>query len=205
MLIIPPDLSDFNSNAILPYGLTINHVCSAMNDFCGFLNLIDTELFNKGMPILESMLMPANFSSIVGEYINATIPKYCTTLVKNRYHNGHPDMIEKGKFLNDMVQHSHEGIEIKASRYVKGWQGHNPENVWLMVFVFESTRPKDDIVTPFSFLAVYAAKVLEEDWQYAGRNEGSRRTITATIKSSGFEKMSKNWIYKSSSLNSISI
>ncbi len=42
--------------------------------------------------------MPANFSSMVGEFMSATIPKYCKTLAKNTYHNGHPDLVPAGKF-----------------------------------------------------------------------------------------------------------
>lgn len=49
---------------------------------------------------------------------------------------------------------------------------------------------------PFQFLAVYGAKLEEEDWQFAGRKEGSRRTITASVKNTGFQKMTENWIYK---------
>jgi hypothetical protein len=187
----------FNSNVILPYGLKIDHIKKAMNDFYNFLSIINGELLKNDMPILEKMLMQANFSSIVGEFMNTTIPKYCKTLIKNRYHNGHPDLIEKGKFPNDAIQHSDQGIEVKASRYEKGWQGHNPENIWLMVFVFQCTNlSKNTEIIPFSFKAVYGAKLQEDDWQFAGRKEGSRRTITATVKNSGFQKMSENWIYK---------
>lgn len=62
--------------------------------------------------------MPANFSSLVGEFMSTSLPKYCSSLVKNQYHNGHPDLIPAGYFLNDAVQHSREGIEVKASRYL---------------------------------------------------------------------------------------
>jgi hypothetical protein len=194
----PVDKKGFNDNVILPYGLKTVDIERSMNDFINFLSIINKELNNNDMPILEKMLMQANFSSIVGEFMNTTIPKYCKSLVKNKYHNGHPDLIEKGKYPNDAIQHSHQGIEVKASRYEKGWQGHNPENIWLMVFVFECTNPsKNTEIIPFNFKAVYGAKLKEEDWQFAGRKEGSRRTITATVKNSGFQKMNENWIYKS--------
>jgi hypothetical protein len=52
----------------------------------------------------------------------ASIPKYCPTLVKNLYHNGHPDLIPARKFKDDAVQYAKEGIEIKGSRYLKAWQ-----------------------------------------------------------------------------------
>jgi len=58
-----------------------------------------------------------------------------TNLQKFSYHNGHPDLIPKGKFEKDACQHGSEGIEIKASRHSSGWQGHNAEDIWLMVFV----------------------------------------------------------------------
>jgi hypothetical protein len=195
--VVPIDRGNFNRDAILPYGLSISHIESAMNDFCDFIKFVNTELYKKSMPTFECMMMQANFSSTVGEFMNSTIPKYCNTLAKNKYHNGHPDLVPSGVFPNNSVQHSHEGIEIKASRYEKSWQGHNPESVWLMVFVFHSGRPMDIPGSiPFKFLAVYGAKLEEDDWQFAGRREGSRRTITASVKNSGFQKMARNWIYK---------
>jgi len=107
--------------------------------------------------------MPAGFSSIVGEFMNLTIPRYCANLVKNKYHNGHPDLIPRGIFPNDAVQYAHEGIEVKGSRRGSGWQGHNPESVWLMVFQFDSNTSYDVSrgvePRPFRFRAVYAARL----------------------------------------------
>ncbi len=196
----PLNPDKFNTNCILPYGLTPEHVKKAMQDFLNFLGFINQQLNKKDMPRLESFLMPANFSSIVGEYMNVTIPKYCPTLAKNRYHNGHPDLIPTGVFANNAVQHSMEGIEVKGSRHLTGWQGHNAESVWLMVFVFDSNTSREGLIKvlpkPFSFLAVYAAKLEMTDWAFSGRSETSRRTITASVTQSGVQKMKTNWVYK---------
>jgi hypothetical protein len=146
------------------------------------------------------MLMPANFSSIVGEFMSTTIPRHCTTLVKNKYHNGHPDLIPAGAFDRDAVQHSRVGIEIKASRYERGWQGHNPENVWLMVFIFDANRPRDTRPKQFRFVRVVGAELTEDDWFYSGRSETSRRTITASVTRSWYEKLMANWIYEGQSV-----
>jgi hypothetical protein len=152
--------------------------------------------------------MPANFSSMVGEFVIASIPKYCPTLVKNRYHNGHPDLIPADRFPNNRVQYTHEGIEVKASRYLRGWQGHNPENVWLMVLVFECNRASDQFAAdvqftrklskpiPFRFLMVVGTQLEEDDWKFAGRSATSRRTITASVADSGYQKLMTNWLYK---------
>jgi hypothetical protein len=152
------------------------------------------------MPRLESLLMPANFSSIVSEYMNVAIPRYCATLAKNLYHNGHPDLIPVGRFPGNAVQYSHEGIEIKASRYLKAWQGHNVEASWLMVFVFDSNRPSDgvkgDAPRPFRFVKVVGAHLEESDWKFSGRTGNSRRTITASVQPSGYSKMEANWLYR---------
>ena len=35
-----------------------------------------------------------------------------------------------------------------------------------------------------------------DDWRFSGRSSTSRRTITASVANSGYEKMMENWIYK---------
>jgi hypothetical protein len=205
----PLNPSGFNPNACLPYGLTTEHIRTAMDEFLSFIEFLNLQLRTREIPRLEMFLMPANFSSLVGEFMNISIPKYCPTLVKNRYHNGHPDLIPKGMFPKDAVQYSHEGVEIKGSRYAKGWQGHNPEAIWLMVFSFEANSANDvkhDLPPrPFRFAGVYAAKLELEDWTYAGRSSTSRRTITASVNKSGMQKMQANWIYKASNQTSVDL
>ena len=199
----PLNLNGFNAECTLPYGLNIAHIQHAMSDFLNFLGFINQQLHTKELPRLEKFLMPANFSSIVGEFMNITIPKYCSTLVKNQYHNGHPDLIPTGLFPNNAVQHSTEGIEIKGSRHPSGWQGHNPEAVWLMVFYFDSNTTNDQKTgigpKPFGFKGVYAARLEKDDWVFSGRSETSRRTITASVTRSGAKKMKANWIYRENS------
>lgn len=192
----------FNATAVLPYGCAIEHIYQAMTDFVDFLRFVNTQLHTKRTLRLESLLMPANFSSMVSEYMNVTIPKYCTSLARNTYHNGHPDLLPTGMFPGNSVQYSHEGIEVKASRYLKNWQGHNAEASWLLVFVFDSNRPGDLYQQmpipprPFRFIKVVGAQLQKSDWKEQPRGDQSRRTATATILQSGYEKMQANWIYR---------
>ena len=189
----------FNPKAQLPYGLNVEHVAAAMSEFIDFIGFINQQLHTRKIERLETMLMPANYSSIVGEFMTSNLPRHCGSIVKNAYHNGHPDMIPAGMFPGDKLQHGTEGIEVKASRYLKSWQGHNAEDVWLMVFCFASNRPTDEdkgiLPAPFNFLKVVGAKLEKEDWKFAGRSATSRRTITASVQASGYEKMMDNWIY----------
>lgn len=66
----------FNPATVLPYGLTVEHIYKAMKEFNDFLGFINQQLYTKEIPRLESMLMPANFSSIVGEFMSSSIPKH---------------------------------------------------------------------------------------------------------------------------------
>ncbi len=190
----------FNPRAKIPYGMTIEHLQKAMNEFTSFLGFINSQLNTKKIDRLEAFLMPANFSSIVGEFMAAAIPKHCKTLSRNNYHNGHPDLVPTGQYPGNSAQHAHAGIEIKGSRHVSGWQGHNAEDVWLMVFVFDSNTSSDASKgvsqKPFRFVKVVGALLQKSDWNFSGRSETSRRTITASINRSGFEKMETNWLYR---------
>lgn len=197
---VPVKPNSFNHNAQLPYDLEVNHLQQAMTDFIDFLGFVNQQLHTRQIPRLESFLMPASFSSMVGEFMGMNIPQYCPHLVKNQYHNGHPDLIPRGAFPNDAVQYATDGLEIKGSRHATGWQGHNPEAVWLMVFNFDSNTANDKqkgiAPKPFQFLGVYAAKLEMEDWSFSGRTGASRRTITATVNKAGVAKMKANWIYR---------
>ena len=163
-------------------------------------------------------MMQANFSSLVGEFMVRSIPRYDAGVARNRYHNGYPDLVPKGHYPNDAVQHGVLGLEVKASRYFRGWQGHNAEAGWLMVFMFSVDCGPDllDLETadiqegaprlqpvaqaanppqPFRFVRVAAAQLEESDWTFSGRSGTSRRTITASVNDSGRRKMLANVVY----------
>lgn len=197
---VPLDPNGFNPKARIPYGVGTVHIRRAMEEFLDFLGFINGQLLTKRIERLESFLMPANFSSIVGEFMAAAIPKHCKTIVRNTYHNGHPDLVPDGHYPGNSILHGPEGIEVKGSRHTHGWQGHNAEACWLMVFVFDSNTSRDAGLEidpkPFQFLKVVGAKLDESDWQFSGRSGTSRRTITARLKRSGYEKMEGNWIYR---------
>jgi hypothetical protein len=69
-----------------------------------------------------------------------------------------------------------------------------------MVFVFGANSSRDATQgiepKPFQFIKVVGARLTKDDWQFSGRSDTSRRTITASVKRSGFEKMEENWIYR---------
>jgi hypothetical protein len=193
------DPSKFNPKAKVPYGLTTEQIRAAMEEFVDFLGFLNQQLNGRGLSRMESIMMPANFSSLVGEFVIANIPRHFNRLVKNTHHNGHPDLVPQGHYPGDAAQHGADGIEVKGSRYSRGWQGHNAEECWLMALVYDSNRPVDKAKEvpprPFRFKAVYLGALSKSDWKFSGRSETSRRTITASVTEGGRKKMVENWVY----------
>ena len=104
---IPLNRQGFNKRVALPCGLTTTDLRKAMGAFLDFLGFLNQQSHTRQLPRLESFLMPANFSSMVG------------------------------------------------------------------------------------------AQLEKSDWAFFGRSATSRRTITASVTRSGFEKMEANWLYRS--------
>ena len=193
----PVDPNKFNSVADLPHGLKIEHVEKAMSDFCDFLTLINGQLHSSELARFESFLMPAKFSSIVGNFLIMRIAEHCPSLVKNTHHNGHPDLVPVDEYKDNAVLHGDQGIKVKGSRYETGWRGHNAKDTWLMVAVFDVNSPNDpDPVRPFRFRRLLGAQLEQSDRSESGHGEESRRTTTASVLATGVQKMTANWIYR---------
>ncbi len=76
-----------------------------------------------------------------------------------------------------------------------------PKTRVLLVYVFDASSPRDlsQAVSPrpFRFLKVVGAQLAKSDWAFSGRSATSRRTITASVTRTGYDKMEANWIYRS--------
>lgn len=188
---------DFLPNAKLVYGLQVEQVRVAMGRFYSLLNLVNTTLVGKGYDRLEEFLLTNAFAGFISEALVKSLSEASDTLVRNRKTGGHPDLIPRGKYKGDSVL-TGEGIEIKASLQKGGWQGHNPERGWLMIFQYSidiETEPKENR-SPTEFVQVLAAELVDDDWSFSGRKGKSRRTITASINRQGMKKLRSNPIYR---------
>lgn len=194
----PPELDGFNPHATIPFGVTTAHLYESMKEFTTFVGFIDTQLRAQEMARFEDILMAANFNGMVGEFMSRTIPKYCRCVVKNNRHNGHPDILPAGKYPGDSAQHAGtDGIEIRASRYLKSWQAHKAEDMWLMMFVFQSGRENPKITEPvgFKFLIVAGGLIKKADWP-AKKSDTGHALSGESVTTSVAERMMSNWIYK---------
>ncbi len=168
-----------------------------MDDLYDFLYSVNRFLTGRGYDRLEEMLGGAAFSGVVSELLVQSLGKQSATLVKNPWHNGRPDLVPIGIYGVKGVLRGEDGVEVKASRYQSGWQGHNMEIGWIMIFQYRidaETEPPIDR-EPTKFERVLCAKLEEADWSFSGRSATSRRTPTASIRKSGVEKLEAHPVY----------
>jgi hypothetical protein len=187
----------FNQTVKLPYGLRVAEVRAAVEDIYDFLHNVNRFLTERGWERLEETLLAATFSGVLSEMVVQSTSKQSASMIKNQHHNGRPDLVPRGLFPQDAALRGDEGVEVKASRYASGWQGHNIESGWIMVCQYKvdlETGPIEDR-DPTTFVRVLVAQLDEEDWSFSGRREGSRRTATASILRSGTEKLLANPLY----------
>lgn len=188
----------FNPRAQLPYGLKIAHVKATLREAYSFLYKTNSFLLKSGYKPLEDF-MPGNaFSGLVSEVVVQAIAKHCRRLTKNLRVGGHPDLIPKGHYRGNSILQGEEGIDVKSSKQAGGWQGHNPESGWVMVFRFdpgvEARAGRDRRF--FQFVEVLAGRLTRRDWSFSGRGETSRRTITASMKKDAVDRLRANWVYR---------
>lgn len=100
-------------------------------------------------------------------------------------------------YEGDAAQNGKEGVELKTSRATSGWQGHNPEGGWLMVFQIGVDTEAEPVYDrePTRVERVLIAQLEESDWNFSGRRPGSRRTPTASVNRTGREKLELGAVY----------
>lgn len=191
------DQSAFNQNAILPYELRFKDFELAMQDIYDFFHDVNRMLTKKGLHRLDDMLRPAAMSGIVSDMVTASLAKHSRSLVENRYHNGHPDLVLNGKYPNNSVQSGDEGVEIKSTRKRGGQVDlHGARDQWMCVFCYvtdHETEPANER-KPMRFTELYLGWVTVSDFRKNPRGELGTRT--ASLHAKGMAKLRKNWIYK---------
>jgi hypothetical protein len=142
------DISKFNSGAILPYELRLKDFEIAMQDVYDFFFDVNGILLGKGLHRLDDMLRPAAMSGMISDMLTASMAKHARVLVENKYFNGHPDLIQQGKYPNNSVKSGEHGVEIKSTRKPGGAvDTHGAREQWMCVFVYKTdhvTEPAQD-------------------------------------------------------------
>ena len=192
------DSTRFNPAAELPFELRLKDFEIAMQDILDFFFDVNTGLEQRGLERLDDMLRPAIMSGLLSDMLTASLAKHSRTLVENRFHNGHPDLIVKGVYPENRIKSGIDGVEIKTTRKSGGAvDTHGARDQWMCVFVYDvdvETEPARNRA-PMTFTEVYLGKVVKADFRKNARGELGTRT--ATLHREGIEKLRRNWIYKS--------
>ena len=187
----------FNPSPLfLPYSLRMSCFAEAMQDVYDFLYNVNKLLLEEGLQRLDDMLRPAAMSGIISDMLTARLAHHTLSLCENRHFNGHPDLIVKGVYPNDVVAAGWEGIEIKSTSKKGGAvDTHGARDQNMCVFVYElDTRTEPAINRrPMRFTEVYLAPVTVEDFRTNGR--GPLGTRTATLNKAGLANLRRYWLY----------
>ncbi len=192
-----PDGSAFNSNLDLPYELRLQDFDMAMRDIYDYFYDMNKYLVGKGLPRLDDMLRPATLSGLLSDMIASSMAKHSRVLTENKFHNGHPDLILKGRYPSDKIKSGECGVEVKSTKKKGGAvDTHGARDQWLCTFVYETDNLSEPVQSrsPLRFTEVYLGHVKRSDFRRNERTELGTRT--ATLDRAGLARYRDRWVYK---------
>ncbi len=182
----------------LPYELTTRVFVRTVEDVHELLYHLNGLLHSRRYSRVEALLDPAGFSGLLSRTVVDRVAAASRTLVVNRFHNGYPDLLERGRYAENRAQHGEGGLEVKASRYPSGWQTHGPRSGWFCVVQFRLDERHDIAeldLEPTRIVAVMVARLERGDWSHAPAREGRIRSGTASVKTSGVVKLRRGAVW----------
>lgn len=189
-------IDKFNPALALPYNLRREDFQLAMQDIYDFFYDMNKNLRLKGLRRFEDMSRAAMLSGMLSDMLTDSLAKHSRSLVVNNHHNGHPDLLENGRYSSDTVLSGEHGVEIKSTNKRGGAvDTHGARSQWMCVFVYEvdkMTEPADDRA-PLKITEVYLGYVEADDFRTNGR--GPLGTRTATLDRDGIAKLRRSWVY----------
>ncbi len=191
------DAAKLNLAADLPYELRLEDFRLAVQDVYDFFFDVNTGLVAKGLDRLDDTLRPAIMSGVLSDMLTASLAKHSRTLTVNRYFNGHPDLLVRGRYASDAVKAGQHGVEIKTTRKSGGAvDTHGARDQWMCVFVYKVDNATEPAVErlPMSFTEIYLGHVSVDDFRKNAR--GGLGTRTATLDARGIAKLRQSWVYR---------
>lgn len=191
------DRSKFNPALTLPYQLRVDDFALAMADVYDFFYDVNTNLVEKGLQRLDDMIRPAALSGMLSDMITDSLAQKSRTLTSNLHHNGHPDLIVRGRYSGDAVKAGHDGVEIKTTRKPGGavdTHGARDQTLCVWVYGVDNDRSKPaHLRDPLMFREIYIADVTVGDFRSNPRGELGTRT--ATLHAEGVKVLRDGWVY----------
>ena len=89
----------FNLRARWPDGMMLSQIKSVLDDTHEFVYSLNKRCYQETGQRIEDILMAATFGWKLSEFIVRRLSEHSTTLTRNLYHNGHPDLIQSTVIL----------------------------------------------------------------------------------------------------------
>jgi hypothetical protein len=102
---IPIRRDYFNTEVNLPYGLLLADIKATLEDTHAFVHSLNKVFYRQMGLRVEDILMAATFSGMLSEFIVRQLSKHSSTVTRNLYHNGHPDLLPINRYPGNAVQY----------------------------------------------------------------------------------------------------
>ncbi len=189
------DPTFFNLEAELPYELRLKDFELAIQDVYDLLFDVNSILIERGLDRFDDMLRKQAMSGVISDALTTSLAKHSRALAANRFHNGHPDLVLRGRHENNAVKAGDEGVEIKTTRGKGAPDAHGAREAWLCVFYYvvdDETEPASTR-EPMTFRKILLARLEVADFRTNER--GALGTRTSSPDANGMKKLRANWIY----------
>lgn len=183
----------FIKEALLPPGLTLQHLEQALNETQSVIRMINATLMQVTSRPLSAYIQRNNFSGIVSNILCDSFSRF--TPFKHNHDQRYPDLIHVSSSRGSV------GLEVKSTiKPGKGGESHNGHSGWHVVACFALDETHGDI----EFVHVMFADLIGHgkpgaDWKYVGSNvnadTGSQRTETYTTTPAGTAKLRHGTAY----------
>ncbi|HEU4738941.1 MAG TPA: hypothetical protein VFS54_07650 [Solirubrobacterales bacterium] len=186
----------FNAALKLPYALRPDVFAIAMEDIYELLFNLNTGLVKRGLLPFENSVRGAVYSGMLSDLLTEAVASHAKGLVKNRAHNGHPDLLPAGRYSGDAIPSAKAGVEVKVTKKKNGAVDmHSDRPAYYCVFRYEADYETEPVVdrSPTRFTDIWLAKLDAGDFRK--NNRGPRGTRTATAHREGLKKLRKHWLY----------
>ena len=167
-----------------------------MQDIYDLLDDVNTALATRNLPRLEDTVRPAILSGILSDTLSASLARHSRVLASNGFHNGHPDLIPRGRYPHDSVQAGKEGVEVKVTKGRGAPDMHGARPGWVCVFRYKADVETEPAISraPTRVIEILLARLDIGDFRKNARGELGTRT--ASPNKDGLGKLRSNWVYR---------
>lgn len=194
----PADVSVEDSvTFVLPYDLTRKDFAVAAQAVDGLIKTLNQACASRGLDRIEELLTtPATLTALISDVFAGALARASACMVVNGRHNGHPDLVPRGYYPEDVVQSGAEGVEVKATKN-RVSDAHGARGAWWcqVRYKVDKGAPRVGEHIPTYVDEILMARLTKDDFRKNDRNTDTG-TRTATPAAAAVRKLEAGQVYK---------